>query len=119
MFEDLPPEGYWLIEPDEFELLMANPQFRGFARCFLHWIARQVANRLDLTSEAIELTAIDAEYLGKYPCLAARGLRRPITDDQASRILKAIQSQIHSVTVAEMLAQIEADGGRSAGCLTK
>lgn len=68
-----PQDGYWLIEPDELSPLIASPSLHPLAETILQWLAVEVTDRLRLDERLIRLEVIQAEYLGRYPCLGGRG----------------------------------------------
>jgi hypothetical protein len=100
------PGGYWLIENDLTSAVIASPRRHEFARSIFDWIACRVSRELDLPSRSIELTTIDAEYCGKYPCLAARKSSGPLLEKDAGDIIASIASTLHSVTVSELLMEV-------------
>ena len=103
---------YWLIEPDDFDNLPILVCLRPFKWAFLSWIAERVEVALELEKHGIFLTVIDAEYVNKYPCLAAYSAAQDrkgysiIPDEIANEILREINLTISKTTVSEMLAQV-------------
>ena len=87
--------GYWLIEIDEMAPLIDDPKLHPIARYVLQWVASTVSDRLDLDTQCVTLTVINANYHGEYPCLAAKHSSGTIPDWLADQIESTVKR--HSV----------------------
>ena len=116
---DSPQRSYWLIEPEELAELPTINSLQPFTRVLLSWVAGRVKDALALEDQGIHLTVIEAEYMGKYPCLAAYSSQRDgngfsiISDVLAARILDEIRRTLRETSVTDLLGQLRWSDGNT------
>ncbi len=107
-------DGYWLIEPDELSRLMAEPRLQPLAETVLAWLAEELTKRLDLATRGVRLEVIWAEYLGAYPCLAAKAVAGELPATLETEILDEVPRLLEQTPVAALVRDAGAVPARRA-----
>jgi hypothetical protein len=92
-----------LIEIDEMAAICADPELHSVARCLLQWVAKTVSAELNLKSQTVILTVIDANYQGAYPCLAARHESEVVPDWLGDQIESAVRETLAKTSLSRFL----------------
>jgi hypothetical protein len=99
--------GFWLIELDEFTPFLRSRDLYPFAKIFLGWLAIRIDLQLKLSDKFMEITVIEANYTGAYPCLAARNYKTGvITDEITSEIMNTIMQLLKTTNIHELLKDL-------------